>query len=345
MIPPKIPSEHRLLRWGVLGAARINAKAVPALQGAARSKVLALASRDLGRARLQAGVLGVAQAFGDYEALLQDPTLDAIYISVPTVDHVHWARRALAAGKHVLVEKPLTLDPAEAHELFSAAQSRNLVLSEGFMYRYHPLFQQVEEILKSGALGPFVEIHGSFHFPMDMNDPSSGHRLNAASGGALGDVGCYLIDATTALLGHGPLQAQVAHARFNDGGALTEVRSTLTYPGDVTLKLHCGFHAARTYSLTLVGMGGALRVDALFKPLECPGLEFTLGSHRTVLEPAQGENPFVLQARHFEKMVLDGYAPVITPAQSLYNASALQGILRSAQTRRALDLPATAPIV
>ncbi len=109
MIPPKISSEPRLLRWGVLGAARINAKAVPALQGAARSKVLALASRNEGRARLQAGVLGVPQAFGDYEALLEDRTLDAIYISVPTEHHVHWARRALSSGKHVLVEKPLTL--------------------------------------------------------------------------------------------------------------------------------------------------------------------------------------------------------------------------------------------
>ncbi len=143
-----------VVRWGVLGVAKIaTEKVIPAMQRGEVSRIDAIASRDPERARAAAAALGIPKAHGSYEALLADPDIDAIYNPLPNELHVPWTERALAAGKHVLCEKPIALDADEARRLIAARDRSGKLVAEAFMVRYHPQWRRAHEIVRSGGIG------------------------------------------------------------------------------------------------------------------------------------------------------------------------------------------------
>jgi len=177
------------LRWGLLSTARINRLIIPAIRASARSEVTAVASRDMDKCRAYATEWKIPRALGSYEALLDDPDVDVIYISLPNSLHAEWTVRAVEAGKHVLCEKPLALHTEDVDRIEAAARRAGRAAAEAFMYRHHPLTHAVQAVVKSGRLGELRGFKGAFTFPLTRDNDV---RLNAAlGGGSLWDVGCY----------------------------------------------------------------------------------------------------------------------------------------------------------
>ena len=183
------------LRWGVLGVAKIaTAKVVPAMQQGKWSVVTAIASRDLEKAEAAARALGIPKVYGSYDALLADSDIDAVYIPLPNHLHVEWAIRAAEHGKHVLCEKPIALNAADARRLIEVRDRTGVRMQEAFMVRTHPQWLRAREIVRNGRLGEVRSIAGYFSYYND--DPSNIRNVPEFGGGALMDIGCYLINTS-----------------------------------------------------------------------------------------------------------------------------------------------------
>jgi predicted dehydrogenase len=236
------------LRLGLLSTAKINARIL-----ASGAEVVAVASRDEARARAYARANGIERAHGSYEALLADPGVDAVYISLPNALHVDWAVRALEAGKHVLCEKPLSRHPEEVERAFDVAERVNRVLMEGFMWRHTPQTDKLLELLP--RVGALRLIRAHFSFPQ----PAPGNvRLSAElEGGALMDVGCYCVSAARLIAGAEPVA--FAGERVGDEVDLM-FTGLMRFPGDVVAHFDCGMDLAFRHELEVVGTEGALVV-------------------------------------------------------------------------------------
>ncbi len=244
------------LRIALLSSARINA----ALAGGAREvdevEVVAIGSRDRARAEAQAAELGVPRALGSYEAVLEDPDIDAVYVSLPNSLHVPWALRALEAGKHVLCEKPLTRHPEAAERAFDAARAAGRVLMEAFMWRHHPQTRRLSE-LAATEIGELRAVRAVFSFPLDR---AGDVRLSAdLEGGALMDVGCYCVSGMRLLAG----EPERVSAEQVVGGDGVDVRmaGTLRFPNDVLGHFDCGMDLPGRTGLEVVGAEGSLVLD------------------------------------------------------------------------------------
>lgn len=192
------------VRWGVLSTAAIGLnKVIPAMQRAEHCAIVAIASRDLARAKSAAEKMGIPKAFGSYEALLADPQIEAIYNPLPNHLHVSWSIRALEAGKHVLCEKPIGLSAAEGQQLVDAAHRYpTLKVMEAFMYRHHPQWQRVRSIVREGGIGTLRTIHAFFSYFNE--DPINIRNQPEIGGGALFDIGCYPISVSRFLFERQP---------------------------------------------------------------------------------------------------------------------------------------------
>lgn len=195
---------ERKIRWGVLGVAKIAVeKVIPALQKGEHCEVLALASRDQKKAASAAGRLAIPKAYGSYEGLLADREIDAIYNPLPNHLHVPWSIRALEAGKHVLCEKPIGLDVAQAKELVAtSARFPRLKLMEAFMYRHHPQWRAAKQLVNEGRIGRLVTIQTLFSY--FNRDPSNVRNQAGIGGGGLMDIGCYPISLSRFLFQREP---------------------------------------------------------------------------------------------------------------------------------------------
>lgn len=194
------------LRWGVLSTAKIGReKVIPALQASHHNEVIAICSRNLQSASATAEALGIARAYGSYEEMLADPEIDAIYNPLPNHMHVDWSIKALQAGKHVLCEKPLGLDTADAQRLVDAASAYpQLKVMEAFMYRFHPQWQLAKKLVDEGHIGKLYAVHS--HFSYNNREPDNIRNKAEWGGGALLDIGCYSISLSRWLFGEEPKQ-------------------------------------------------------------------------------------------------------------------------------------------
>jgi xylose dehydrogenase (NAD/NADP) len=187
------------VRLGLLSTAAINAQSLGGARETDRVAVVAVGSRDGAKAQAYAAEHGIERSYGSYDALLADDEVDAVYIGLPNGMHHEWTLRALAAGKHVLVEKPYTRHAAEAEAAFSAAEAAGLVLMEAFMYRHHPQTAIVRDLVVGGAIGRLQAVNATFTFPLE--DLTNVRALPELDGGALMDVGCYCVSAIRLLAG------------------------------------------------------------------------------------------------------------------------------------------------
>ena len=243
------------MRLGLLSTARINELLVAGAREADGVEVVALGSRELARAEAQAQALGIPRAHGSYEELLADPDVDAVYVALPNSMHVEWSLRALAAGRHVLSEKPLSRRPDDVARAFDAAEQAGLVLAEGFMWRHHPQARRLVELLEQ--IGELRLIRASFSFLLERSEDV---RLRAAlDGGALMDVGCYCVSAARLLAGE-PLAVSAQQVCGGDG---VDVRlsALLRFPGDVLATIDCGLDEAARDELEVTGTNGVLWLD------------------------------------------------------------------------------------
>ena len=192
----------RKVKWGVIGVAKIAVeKVIPAMQQGKVSEIAAIASREIGKARAAADKLGIPRAYGSYEDLLADPEIEAIYNPLPNEQHVPWTLRALAAGKHVLCEKPIALDAEEARPLIDARNRSGKLVAEAFMVRFHPQWRRARELARDGTIGDARAIQTFFSYR--LLDPDN-VRNRPPGGGGLYDIGCYTILTARYIFGAEP---------------------------------------------------------------------------------------------------------------------------------------------
>ena len=248
------------VRWGILSTARINDQIIGAATESERVEILAVASRDGGRAESYAREKGIERSYGSYEELLEDPDVEAVYISLPNGMHIPWTMRSLEAGKHVLCEKPFSRRADEVVRAFDLADSAGLVLSEAFMWRHHPQAKRLGELLQEGTIGRLRVVRASFSFELASRHGANDTRFDPAlDGGALMDVGCYCIGAIR-FAGGEPERVQ-AEQVLGESGVDVVFAATLRLPGDTLAHFDCGFVLPSRDELEIVGEQASLFLD------------------------------------------------------------------------------------
>ena len=266
----------RKLKWGVLGVAKIaTEKVIPAMQRAERCDIAAIASRDEARARDAAGRLGIARAYGSYEALLADPDIEAVYNPLPNELHVPWTIRALEAGKHVLCEKPVALDADEAATLIAARDKAGKLVAEAFMVRFHPQWRRARELAQSGAIGRVGAIQTFFSYR--LLDPTN-VRNRPPGGGGLYDIGCYAVLTARFVFGAEPTRVTASLERDPVFGVDRLASALLEFPGGRHLTFTAATQLAPHQRVTIVGEAGRIEVAVPFNALPDRPMRITIDS-------------------------------------------------------------------
>jgi predicted dehydrogenase len=312
------------LRLGFLSTARIGDAILDGARRSGEAEVVAVASRDAARAEAYTRERGIPRAHGSYEALLADPEVDAVYVALPNALHVEWAIRALEAGKHVLVEKPLSEDPAEVERAFDVADGAGLVLTEGFMYRHQPQAIRLKEFVDEGAVGTLRVVRAQFSFT--LNRPGDVRLSPELGGGALLDVGTYCVNVSRHVAGE-PVSAQ-AEQVVGETGVDVRFCAVMRFEGDVLGHFDCGFDLPRRHEVEVVGSDGVLRLSPAF------------GSDEGVLTVVRGDEEerielpethrYALEVANFVRAVRGEEAPLLGRAESVGQARALALLRRAA---------------
>jgi len=257
--------------WGLVSTAPINLKIIAAAERSELAQVIAVGSRDTARAESYAREHGIDRGYGRYETLLEDDEVDAVYISLPNGLHVEWTIRALEAGKHVLCEKPMSRHLDEVERAFDLAESRGLVLSEGFMWRHHPQTSQLVRLVSDGAIGALRLVRAAFSFPLAIERGPNDARFDPdLDGGAMMDVGCYCVSAIRLLAGEP--ESLAGMQSVGPSGVDVVFAGTMRHAADVVSHFDCGFVVPRRAGLEVLGEDASLFVPTPFVVTE-PGIE------------------------------------------------------------------------
>ena len=321
------------MRLGLLSTAAINGEILAAAAETDRVDVVAVGSRDAARAAAYAAERGIPRAHGSYDDLLTDADVDAIYVSLPNGLHHEWTMRALAAGKHVLCEKPYTRHPHEVEEAYAAADAAGLVLMEAFMYRHHPQTHTIARLAREGALGRVVAVFARFTFP--LHDLSDVRALPELDGGAMMDVGCYCISGIRLVAGE-PI-AVLAEQVTGTTGIDMALYGTMRLAGDVVAQFEASFAAPRRQRLEIVGEDAVLTAFAPWR-IDWPGeLRLTRDDqHETV--PVPVVNSYTLELENLADAIDGSTQQLLGRADALGQARAIEALYRAAAAGESVTL-------
>ena len=316
-----------MLRIGLLGASRIAPAAVIApARGRSDVEIVAVGARDPARAAAWADEHGVPQVAPSYDALVEREDVDLVYIALPPAAHLEWTRRALAAGKAVLCEKPFAMDAAEARAMVAAAEAANRPLIEAYHYRFHDVMRRAEALLAEGAIGPITAASAHFHAPI-RRTPTELRWIRAQGGGGLMDLGCYPLHALRTLLKSEPVIVS-ASGEFEDGVDAT-LEARLDFSG-IPAKLACSMTAERfSAGLRLEGERGRIEIVNFIAPQM--GCRFTVTRNGATEElGVSGPTTYEAQLQHVVE-VLDGRsAPLTGGADAIAQMDAIDAIYAAA---------------
>jgi xylose dehydrogenase (NAD/NADP) len=312
------------VHWGILSTAAINDKFIVGCAQSDAATISAVASRDGERARSYAAEHGIERAYDSFDALLGDPEIDAVYISLPNSMHLEWTERALQAGKHVLCEKPLSRRVAEVAAAFDLAERQGLLLMEAFMYRHNAQTQRIGELIRAGAIGRLRLIRAAFSFGLD---DSTNVRLSAAlGGGALMDVGCYCVNAARLLAGE-PERVTAQQVLGGDGVDVV-FTGTMSFADEITAHFDSGFVLAPRDELEVVGETGSVYLD---DPWHCrtPVIEVRTdaGVDRIRLPLVDS---YMLEADNLSAAIAGEAEPLLGRADAIGQASTIEALYASA---------------
>ncbi len=310
------------LRLGLLSTARINDEILAAAIDTEQVEIAAVGSRDGAKAEAYAAQHGIPRAHGSYEALLADAEVDAVYISLPNALHHEWTMKALAAGKHVLCEKPYSRHPDEVEAAFAAAETAGLVLMEAFMYRHHPQTRLVEQLVREGTLGRLLSIRACFTFPLtDLTNVRASTELD---GGALMDVGCYCVSGARLLAGE-PVSVSAVRVDGSTGVDMA-LHGTLRHEDDVVTQFEASFLAPRRQQLEVVGEDAVLTVQSPWR-VDWPGDVLLTRDGTTERLDVPPANSYVLELENLAAAVSGDAEPLLGRDDALGQARAISALL------------------
>jgi D-xylose 1-dehydrogenase (NADP+, D-xylono-1,5-lactone-forming) len=289
-----------------------------------KAEVIAVASRDSARAKRYATEQGVERAYGSYDELLADPDVEAVYNSLPNSFHVDWSIRALEAGKHVLVEKPLGRRPQEVEQAYEIAAKNGLLLMEAFMYRHHPQTHRLQQVVRSDAIGELRQVRAVFSFMLD--DPTDVRLRPELDGGSLMDLGCYCVGISRLLAGEPELV--FGRQRLGPTGVDLGFTGVLQFPGDVLGEFHCAFDLPAESGVEAIGSNG--RVVAR-EPFRCLG-DIEVNGERIEVD---GVDRYLLQLENLSEAIRGQAEPLLGRADALSQARTIAALYRSAETGQA----------
>lgn len=325
------------IRWGILSTAEIGTKQViPAIQSADNCEVVALASRNADHARVVADELGIDRSYGSYESVLEDPEVDAVYIPLPNHLHGEWTLRASDAGKHVLCEKPVAMTAAEAQVMVDACEAAGVKFMEAFMYRLHPSWVHVCELVGAGRIGDVRAVQSFFSYFND--DPANIRNQLDLGGGALMDVGCYNVNLSRMLFGAEPSSIQATVRRDPNFGTDVVTSAVLEFPCGGQATFTCATQLESHQQVQIVGTDGRIDLEIPFNipPDRETKVFVTSGGSPPVAPDTQSvafapANHYAIQAGLFADAILtDGPVPT-EPSDAVANMAVIEAILASAE--------------
>jgi predicted dehydrogenase len=325
------------VKWGVLSTAAIGLRRViPAMQNSEWCEITAIASRDLAKAQEAAGKLGIKKAYGSYEELLADPEIEAIYNPLPNHLHVPWSIKAAEAGKHVLCEKPLSLNVAEARTLLQARDRCGVKIGEAFMVRTHPQWLRTRELVRSGRIGELRSAFGYFGYY--DTDPKSVANIAAIGGGAIMDIGCYPIKTSRFIFGEEPLRVSAVMDRDREMEIDRLSSAILEYPSGQCI-FTAGMQVVYYQKMQFFGTKGRIDVEIPFgPPIDKPARIFIddgtnlYAGGSAVMESFPICNQFTIQGDEFSKAIR-GMGEIPNPLEdAIRNMAVIDAVYRSAET-------------
>ena len=330
------------VKWGILGAARVNERLLPAIIEAPNAELVAIASRRAGAAKATLDKYAPCHqnvtCYDDMDALIHDKNVDAIYCPMANNEHAEWALKAINAGKHVLMEKPMALTVADIEAIEAAAIKNNVKVMEGFMYRFHPQHARVKEIVESGLIGDVLSCKASYSFLMR---PARMYRIASGvkeGGGAMWDIGPYAIHSLRWAFGlNGGLEPKsvIAHAKLNEVGADIVTSGVLDFGNDAEGRARFGhfdisFERSRKSEYEIIGTKGWVKCHAAWVfQNDVPVISWALEDGKYAEERFAPSNHFTLEIEHFSDCVLNNKTPHLSFADAKANCIAIEAVLQS----------------
>lgn len=299
------------IRWGIISTANIGTEnVIPAIQWASNCSVEAISSRDQAVAQSAADRLNIPRAFGSYEAMLADPDIDAVYNPLPNHLHQEWTLKALEAGKHVLCEKPIGMNVAEARTIDAAANEHGLKVMEAFMYKLHPSWVKVQELIAEGRIGQVKAVQSWFSYFND--DPTNIRNIAEYGGGALMDIGCYAISASRLAFGDEPDRIEATMRRHPQWGTDFTTTALMEFPGGGVADFTVSTQMESDQRVSIVGTTGRIEVQIPFNiPADIPTRIFVTNGGDAPVNPNTetiefaAKNQYTSQAEGFAAAILN----------------------------------------
>ncbi len=331
------------LRWGILGAARINQQLMPAIVAAQNSELIAIASRRPNAAeetlKKYAPQLTDVRIYQSPEELLEDTNIQAVYIPLATEEHAQWAIRAIQKGKHVLCEKPMALHASDIEAIETAAQTHNVKVMEGFMYRFHPQFQRIQAIIQSGAIGEVRSVRTCFAYPMQAARLYRIERPISQGGGAMWDIGCYAIHAARSAFANTQPVAVSAMAHYNEHGADISSSGLIDFGDGKYAQFNFSFQHARRAEFEIIGSSGGLKCANVWaKQDDTAQITYWNDAEGEKSETVPANNHFQLEVEHFADCILNNTAPHLSLQDAKENCLVINAALGSAKAGKLIKL-------
>jgi predicted dehydrogenase len=325
------------VRWGVLGvSSHYQLRVSTSLRESSQIELVGIASRDRSRADEAAKQLGFARGYGGYEDLLDDPSIEAVYIPLPNHLHLEWIKRAADKGKHILCEKPLGLDASEVQEAIAYTSSKGVLLMEAFMYRFHPQWLRAREIVRIGEIGTPTAVHCNFFY--NNQDPGNIRNQKKAGGGALMDIGCYAVSSARFLLDAEPRRV-IGVIDQDDRFETDRLTSGILDFGGVHSVFSVGTQTESAQAVEVFGTGGSVRVVLPFNAY--PDVPMELEIRTGIGERIYASDPVDQYQQQFEAFsdAIRSGESVPTPIEdALQNQKILDALFQSADSDRWVEV-------
>lgn len=320
----------RTVRWGIISTAKIaQEELLPAFKDAANAQVTAIASSKPSAKEI-AERFNIPTVYETYDALLDDPYIDAVYIPLPNNLHYEWVVKAAEKGKHVLCEKPASLTAADTERMIEICHQNGVIFMEAFMYQFHPQHQRVREIIASGELGELKNMKASFSFFLEGREENI--RMDPKlGGGSLYDVGCYCIHAIRNVLGTEPARVLTAAKMDEQGRVDLSVAGYIELKNGMSAQFDASMDQVLRHHYEVVGTKGSVQATRAFIPQLMGGEAIILvqTDDGNVREEKIVGHQYVLQIEHFSDCVLDGLQPSYTPSNTIQNLRVIEACYES----------------
>jgi xylose dehydrogenase (NAD/NADP) len=322
------------LHWGLLGTARINRALIEPIQSSKHSILSAVASRSLDKAVEYAKTWGIPHYHSSYDALLADPEIDVIYISLPNSMHAEWSIKAMQMGKHILCEKPLTTSIKDMDAVISTAKNTGMVITEAFMYRHHPQTMIVKRMVDNGEIGNLQLISGSFCY---TNTRSLDPRFNLdLGGGSMWDVGCYPIGYARYIIGKEPIEVY-GNQVIGPTGVDLLYAGQLHFPGGVIAQFECSFITPFKVFMEITGDKGRILIHEPYKPGTRTKLILERDGQTQIIQ-VKGAKLYQGEVEDIENAILYGNLPLVSLEDSRANIATIEALYQSAQQAKPIHI-------